>query len=840
MTEHLTGVDINGLCDVSVSNVETRVLRGGEVPSVVILQPRQNGKPLRVIAGLEAAMAVEGRGWHWPDSAQASDDQRRLRVPLQHILKALIDNEEIEAAGEKLSPTELLAAAIEPLSRPQGSESAAAGARTAVIAVPDDGRFLEEARQRLIDAAVQGGVTPTLLWRPIAALLGMESRFDARTVSKLAGRTVGVLSCMQDGVHAARLQVEVKTDDDGQCYFVPVRRDAGIVVPYRRNVLVLAEELARHSVSQDDPKAGWQLLWGSGLVLSWLLHLEADDTVVQTGNGWRLVSGKPPEYLPQLEFDDAALDQLDNFFHGIDYRLFEGPALEARSHETRLLYFLRDRVARNAPSLYFAVKDVHLAAHGCAVYQLRRARGRVTYYDHLPQLRLAVRRGTHPTFLQLIGPDARVEGGSAYEDERDLGLSVQSGTSSLNFYLLRESNAKPRHVKIELPVRIPNSVAISLRIRQQPAQGTARLTLVAAKNDSLFRPVELHWERMTAEDLTEKQILDRLREEQADVPPVQPQSCHRLLWTTPHEGAGGSMVQLLPLLISQLESMPRSTEELLQLLKKYSLLLTRRNSPARLTQGRERDWTLYRAISSEGAVPEPDDELTPELFDQFDKCLQDLDELVKSDREEQLCTAVVRFGGWCFQRCPDGIRRHLRDAASRGQVPNALVYFRAMGKIFADEESYRSFFALLERQLTGRDAEFKLNQIEGLFYLLSLRELAPLALSDHQATLVANRLLDRIDECVRARRNLSRLVNLSLKAYAGLMRYRIVRPSFMTPQDPILAEKQQLILEKLLRRSQRDNRVQIVKLTSSLIEWSQNRGVDRTILQWDDESSTEP
>jgi len=448
-----------------------------------------------------------------------------------------------------------------------------------------------------------------------------------------------------------------------------------------------------------------------------------------------------------------------------------------------------------------------------------------------------VRRGADPDFLDLIDPKARVKGGESYKVERDLGLSVQPGTTSLNFYLLREGNAKPRHVEVKLSERVTTSVPISLRIRQQPAQGIARLTLVAAEDNIPFRPVELHWEHMTTENLTADQVLDRLREEPADVPPVQPQPCHRLLWITHHAGAGGSMAQLLPVLVAQLESVPTSPDELLLLLSRYSLLLTRRSSPALLTQRRERDWTLYRAISSDGAVPEPGGDLAPGSFEQFDQCLEELDELITSvrDGKKSLCASVVRFGGWCFRRCPDGIRQHLFDTALCGQVPNAQVYFRAMGKVFADEESYRAFFALLERQLSGRTAKFKLNQIEGLFYLMSLREMAPLALTDHQATLMANKLLDRIDECVRARKQLSRLVNVSLKAYAGLMRYRIVRPNFMTPQDPALGEKQRLILEGLLKRCQRDNRIPITKLTKSLIEWSQERGVDRTILQWDDE-----
>ena len=56
-------------------------------------------------------MAVEGRGWHWPDSAQVRSEKQSLRVPMLRILKAVIDGQPVEVAGEAHQPIELLAAA---------------------------------------------------------------------------------------------------------------------------------------------------------------------------------------------------------------------------------------------------------------------------------------------------------------------------------------------------------------------------------------------------------------------------------------------------------------------------------------------------------------------------------------------------------------------------------------------------------------------------------------------------------------------------------------------------------------------------------------------------------
>ena len=839
MTAPLLGIDLNGLCDVSVTDVEicdvsvtdveTEVLRGGDVPSVVVVQ---SGDPVRVIAGTEAAMAIEGRGWQGPESAHITDTRQCLRVPMHRILEALGDGHPIEAAGEHIELTDLLAAAIAALARPQGPAPDAE--RLAVIAVPDDGRFLEEARQRLIDAAVQGGLTPTLLWRPVAALLGMEPELDGDQIAKLSGKTVGVISCLEDGVHAARLKVEVKTKED-KLYFVPVRREAGIVAPYRKPISDLAAELADQYAPDDDPQEGWQILWGDGLVLNWLLNLEAKESLVQTGSDWRLIPGRRPKDLPQIEFDDTELDDLASFLKDVDYSVFEGPALETFISGMRLGYFLRDLLPRTSSCLKFSPMKDHLVARGCAVYQRRKDQCRVTYYDHLPQLRLAVRRGTDPDFLDLIDSEARIEGGMPYEKECDLHLSVEPGAVALDFFLLREGNAKPRHIRVELSERLTTAVPIRMQIRQQPAQGTARLTLIATQQGSRFRPVQLKWERMTEKNLSEEEVLNRLREEPVDIPPVLPQHCHQLLWTAYLASAGGSLSERLALLAADLEADPVPGDGLMQLLKQHSILLTRRSSPAILTQWRVRDSTLYRAVSSDGDLPEQSDGLSASLLERFEFCLQRLDDLFTSGRriDRELRTAIIRFGGWCFLRCPDGIRCHLIDTAKSGRVPDSRIYYRAMGKVFSSDEECRVFFALLEKELTPHHAVFKLNQIEGLFYLLSLRETAPLVITDHQATLFASKLLARIQECVVRAQNLSRLVSASLKAYAGLMRYRLVRQDFMTPQDPALGEEQKLVLENLLQRSRRQNRDQITKLTKSLVEWSEKCGADRTILQWD-------
>lgn len=89
------------------------------------------------------------------------------------------------------------------------------------------------------------------------------------------------------------------------------------------------------------------------------------------------------------------------------------------------------------------------------------------------------------------------------------------------------------------------------------------------------------------------------------------------------------------------------------------------------------------------------------------------------------------------------------------------------------------------------------------------------------------RLLPHYRECLR------------LAGASGLMRYRLVRSDFMTPEDPELGQRQAQLFESLLKRAHDDGNLGIERLTRSVIEWSQKRGSDRTILQWDDSPEDE-
>ena len=249
------GIDLNGLSDVSVRTAEGLGLRGGGVPSVVVL-PKDVSPGWTVVAGEEATRAIEGRGWQWPESARLDTKGLSLRIPVSQLLAAMQEDREVKTPhGEEIRGTNLLGAALEALAGPGAKELDS----RIVVAVPDNGTYSDEVQQSLLDAAASRSVRATLLWRPVAAVLALEKELQ-RFADKLDGQKIGVLSLMDEGLHVSCLDIEIASDASGASYIVPVRRQPGIAVPYIRSVLTLAERLAG-SLLDGDPEGGWQVLW---------------------------------------------------------------------------------------------------------------------------------------------------------------------------------------------------------------------------------------------------------------------------------------------------------------------------------------------------------------------------------------------------------------------------------------------------------------------------------------------------------------------------------------------------------------------------------------------------
>ncbi len=825
------GIDLNGLSDVSAKprDGKLEIYRGGDVPSVVVLPKENDGggrNGLTVIAGEEASRSIEGRGWQWPESAQVSGGTSR-RIPVVSLLEGIQTGNPIKTQLGEVDAQDLLGATIEALAGPDAQEPDA----RVVIAISDDGTYSEEIRQRLLDAAAGHTIPATLLWRSVAAFLGLEEQLRP-VARRLVGKKVGVLSLMGGGVQVNCLEIESSTDGSDAPYLVPVRRGPGIPIPYRTPIHKIAEQVAR-SLMPDDPEGAWQVLWGDGLVLRWLLQLEDRPSLVQRTNGWVLLDGHRPKDLPKVELSDAAFREIISFLGDTRYVIYEGPALEAPTAKNDLLvYHLQDVLrSKGMQCLNFADFKSHLAAKGSVVYAQRQAAKQRTYFDYLPKMRLAVRKGTEPEFVELIPSDARVEGGFLFECRRDLGVSIPARASELKFYLLREGAVAPRYVSIDLPARPPEPLPVSMTLRQRPAQGFAELSLEATDGHVGFAPIAVRWNQMEVRsDCSEDDILRELRSSDIEVPPVVPQPCHILSWTA-LTGGGQSLADIV-LSLENLISGSLSDPTLIPSVKELGNRLTRFVPLSVLTRGEISDRTRFRAVSSDGDVPEPGPGLDASALAAFDRALSGLANcLYETECPDALRSAIVRSVTWTFQRCPEPVLKHLLEVARSKRIPNDSIYYRAMGRCFSDEVGFKAFFAVLEHDVREQSS-IKQQRLEGLRYLLSLREDAARSMSDVQSELFANAIMDRLQEMVM-RGQFARLTREALRTLAAMLRFRLVSPSFAVPGETPAGDRLAMITGRIMKSAVGTPAANLAK---SLLDWADRCGTDSSILQWEEDN----
>src|SRR3546814_113014 len=181
------GLDLNGLWDFAAEGdgeIEVGLkdlgIRGliirlvGDQESVGVLR--------RWVGGLQAALAPHGRGPGW---GQIGAEENR--VFWADVLAALTFDALTKEQSEAVAA--FLDAFIE--------EPTAAH-----VTVPDAPSFDEAARDRLLRLLSRTRrLRATLLWRPIAAILGwLEEPSDRRGFQPIQGQRIGVLSVMGNGL----------------------------------------------------------------------------------------------------------------------------------------------------------------------------------------------------------------------------------------------------------------------------------------------------------------------------------------------------------------------------------------------------------------------------------------------------------------------------------------------------------------------------------------------------------------------------------------------------------------------------------------------------------------
>lgn len=803
------GIDLNGLVDGVFNLPDVGSPRQGEIPSVVVLPSARRRGPLMVVGGTEAIRAIEGRGWEWPESARNQADSLSLRIPVWQIIRGVLDNVDIRTPIGEVKAAELLAASMMSL-----RDQAMSGATEPVMVLRDNRQFDELVQQRILDALAQRRASATLLWRPVASLLGIIKDLGP-SVRQLYGKRVGIVSIMADGIDVSSMKTENWGDEKGE-YLVPVRDRPGIHIPFDRTLFDCAAEVASR-IMPGDPAKGWQVLWGNGLALQRLVGMEPTPRLLQTKGKWILSQpeGEWNVNLPRL--DERLLPTVRDMLEGVALLVFEGPASEARGADGEwLTYQVEKTLGLNRPVDRRVRRDDFVAARGAAEYALRRLVGRHAYFDFLPQIRIVASVDNVPTFKSIIRKDDRVEGGATFRPSPiDLGLSVKPGATRLEIFLTREGDDKARKAVIEIGSPPQEAVPVRLGIEQRPVQGMARLTLIP-EISGLLPSIDLDWHRMIPDERSEEQIIEDLSVDPTKVPPLAPVEGHWSMWNY-------EIRREIENLHAKLKYSPIDTrEKSLDFLAKMLL----RRTQVDFAERKPGDLPIYyRMLSTDGRFPEIGDPV-PNCAESFTRLLEklngpDVDRILRLNTS--LRSTVIRFGSWSFLACPDTVRFHLLALAKERRVISSRLDFRAMGRVFSTEEEILAFV----NYMASLDS-LNLNHLEALLSVFSLRANAGHCIDTKLAERITLQALKKLESIKAVSQRKVRTPRACIKLLAGLLRHRMRNPRFLQPGNSNLADR---LVDELTRKMELPGADDFTRrLAQAAREFVFEQGSDTSIL----------
>jgi hypothetical protein len=819
MTGRLVGIDLNGLIDQTClyDGFEERFSLG-EVPSIVVLPENQSPRARRIdlASGLEASRSFDGRGWSWPEAARKQGSPRRLSI--DRLLAAMVEDRPIKIGGAVYQAADMVAAAI------QGAGARPGANERSIVTVRDNGTFTDEVQQRLIHALRARGLNVTLLWRSVAALLGLEDDLNP-IASKLHGKQLGIVSLLADGIDVSVLCLESHRDDAGS-YLVPVRQRQGAFVPYTASIFECAEEYAL-SLAGGDPDVAHQLMWGGGAAIGAYLMGRGGATLVQDHGKWRLfdISGmKQNAPLPSLDF--RAIEATKVLLAGIEFVVFEGPASDARSTDFRMAYELRDLLIADGVNVlkYGWIRENEgLAAKGAVRYVRRTAAARKTYYDYLPGIRFAAMTDDGPAFIDLVPPSERLEGGQAYGPKTfDLKLWLEPATTKLTNYLVKELSPEPRVSQIELRSRPTRRIPIKVEIYQKPLAGLARISLISDVTDE-FSPIELDWGRMEIEGRTEAEILESILPRSSAVPPISPTLCHPALWTE-----GSDKFPPLVRLLSEagmFETYLPSSDQFAELVSAVYSRLYRADTLYRITYGTNQDRTPYRAISSLGEVPSPTGQLTKGDIDRLDEFLATLARLiVRADLPLPLRGKWATTCSWAYSRCPAPVTILLGGGILSDDhiVFKPQTAYQCLGRVVSQERDAAKLF-----NAVAKVRDHKIYHIRAVTSVLSRLEGAGRVITIPFAEHMTKIAIENINYNYKINPS-SSFLPASIQLIAALLRGRLANPDLL---DPEVSEAGKLAVEAMWDLvGSKYSTERNIKLATSVVEWLQKRGTDSGVL----------
>jgi len=600
------------------SEIHADLVEGGYA-SVVVSQQAAT------ISGPQAIHSPIGRGGGWGEVGHPG--QRR---PLASLWSGFL------ARKPAPSWTTDLRAATDALTRQ---------AQDIVFCMPDRPQ-MDEARQQALLASLTGAKRPrvTLLWRPVAMLLGwLETPEGCRARD---GMRVACLQHASDGFEIQYLTLRA-LPSEGEM-LVPERAGFGqVIAPHLglqtlhdaaeeaiaiANGLTLTPPLGRPRLPDD------QLFAPCPAPKIEVFRLQNTD--------WCLLSAPETGVLPDRPDPVTDLDDLP-----ADIVLLSTP-LAARHHAWLRAAWATLRVP-------VQILDPGASANGSLQAARRIARGTPHYLDQLDQVALVVLRQGEPVFEDLIPANAIVAGNREYVSQPITNMVWGRNMASAQFFLRKGTQEIRRWTTPEVPAP-DGEERLVIQLRQRPAQGWAVLTIGSKDWDYLARnPIRLDWMTLEQEVRSEQEILASLRRPR----PIVPHRVHHLPGMLAWEGIPGRA-------------------GLGSLLARFDL--NRQGDLGNLARGirwnpKLPDGSRIRAIGSDGDLPR---ELSPsaqlDLQQAIESLARYLERHVSADQSLANNDALLTLT-WMYERCPAEVVREIVCAVRCALDGRGHVFLTAVG-----------------------------------------------------------------------------------------------------------------------------------------------------------------
>ncbi len=789
------GFDLNGLWDFAAASDgepdSKPVLKDLGIRGSIIRLASGKAKAARWIGGPQAALAPHGRGPGWGEEIGGAEN----RVFWADVLNAV--------AADALTDTQAEAVRVfldGLVDRPS----------TAHVAVPDAGSFDEHARDRLLRLLSRTRrLRATLLWRPIAAILGwLEAPADSRHFQPSPDMRIGVLSLMGGGIQFADARL-IREDWRGGDLWVPERSTAGLevqqgfggdMVAARHRHNIAAELCDVDQATLSVANAPWRAAVGDRRVFE-LIRLP--------NRSWRRV---PDGTMPAIAISQSDVPgAFRAAVKAAEALIIEGPMAGNAAWVDTLLQ------AIGVPGVPAHRAKKGLVAEGGLAAALRTAAGAPVYYDFLPQLEINALVGGEPRFVDLVPKHTRLLGGSVYRRAAPGEFSIGKGATRPVFFLFKQDFPKGRMAEVDLPEEADREHRITVTVEQTPGQGLAQVRVSSDTFEAIRRqPIELNWSAMKEVDTSKEEILDSLRGQGGLAwPDAVATPGHPFLWHPDHpNGDLRDRLQAylnLPLLHSGSVNLD-ARNALMALRERFSKpetpsYLARQMRLVCPEQGR------FRALDSNGQLPEArgEFEVPPDAERLLDAALEKAGRelaLVLAHRsfryDEKLVGDIVGFCSWCFWRCPGSVIDCLvKKYSGMSDMPiNHILLREGLGRVVHTPEHIVAYFRAVDKNLK-KERKLSSSEFAALGRLLGTSAEAAELLLPATADLMLQQTSDEIagENFKSSNTAFKKKFKAALLMLAALLRHRRLRTTFIDPQDGAIGE----LLVSLLAESSARN-----------------------------------